>query len=212
MKQLEFSTLRLFVAVAEAGSLSAAAEQCNIVIGAVSKRIRDLEQSTGSQFFYRHPRGMTLTPAGNALLQHAREIIFGVERMQSDLCQFTQGIKGHVRVAATSSVVTQFLPEALKAFGDKHPNIVIDLTEWTSEEAASAVVDGRVDMGFFISPNLVDDLVTFPFHADRLCVVVPLGHPLATYERVRFADTLKYDFIGWAAQSSISQRLMAEGG
>src|SRR5690348_3707361 len=140
MKQLEFTTLKIFLAVADACSLSGAAEQCNIAIAAVSKRISDLEGSTGRQFFYRHARGMTLTPAGQALLQQAREIIFSVERMQGDLSQYTKGVKGHVRVAATSSAISEFLPTELKRFGDEHANIAVEITEWTSQQVIESVL------------------------------------------------------------------------
>ena len=212
MKQLEFTTLRLFAAVAEAGSLSAAAEKSNIAVAAVSKRISDLESSTGSQFFHRHARGMTLTPAGRALLQHARQILFGVDRMHMDLSQYALGAKGLVRVAATGSAVTQFLPGELKRFGDLHPNIAIDLSEWTSEQIVDAVLDGRVDMGIFIGPSGNDAIAAYPYHTDRLCLVVPKGHPLAARPSVRFADTLDEDFIGLSPSSSIAQHLMAASG
>ena len=116
MKQLEFTTLRLFAAVAEAGSLSAAAEKSNIAVAAVSKRISDLESSTGSQFFHRHARGMTLTPAGRALLQHARQILFGVDRMHMDLSQYALGAKGLVRVSPTTPTVLSgsFTPRSVR--------------------------------------------------------------------------------------------------
>lgn len=212
MKQLEFTTLKIFLAVADAGSLSGAAEQCNIAIAAVSKRISDLEGSTGNQFFHRHARGMTLTPAGQALLQHAREIIFSVDRMQSDLSQYAKGVKGHVRVAATSSAISEFLPTELKRFGDDHANIAVEITEWTSQQVIESVLGGRVDLGLFVGPCSSPGLVTFPYHNDSLCLVVSKGHPLSRHGKVRFADTLAYDYIGTAPLSSISQVMMAEGG
>lgn len=212
MKQLEFTTLRIFLAVADAGSLSSAAENCNIAIAAVSKRISDLEAATGSQFFYRHARGMTLTPAGQALLQHAREIVFGVDRMNSDLSQYAKGVKGHVRVAATSSAVAEFLPSELRSFSDRQPNIAIDLTEWTSQQVVDFVLEGRVDLGIFVAPSTNAALITFPYRADTLCLVVPKGHPLSGRGKVRFNETLSYEYIGTAPLSSISQLAMAQGG
>ncbi|WP_137922432.1 LysR substrate-binding domain-containing protein [Hydrogenophaga sp. 2FB] len=212
MKQLEFLTLKLFVAVAETGSISDAAERNNIAVAAISKRITDMERATGSQFFYRHARGMNLTPAGRELLQHAREIIFSVDRMHNDLSGYSKGIKGHVRVAATSSAVSEFLPDELKTFGDLHPNIVIDLTEQTSQRIVDAVMEGRVDMGIFIGPNPRADLVTFAYHEDELCVVVPTGHALAGQPSAQFSDITAFDFIGLEPQSSIGQIVATEGG
>ena len=212
MKQLEFTTLKLFAAVAEAGSLSGAAEKSNIAVAAVSKRISDLESSVGSQFFYRHARGMTLTPAGRALLQHAREILFGVDRMHTELSQYALGLKGLVRVAATGSAVTQFLPRELKRFADLHPNIAIDLSEWTSQQTVDAVLEGRVDMGIFIGPNDNEGITAYPYRTDRLCLVVPRGHPLGRRASVAFGEAVEHDFIGLSPSSSIAQHLMAASG
>ncbi|QHE85261.1 LysR family transcriptional regulator [Hydrogenophaga sp. BPS33] len=212
MKQFEFLTLKLFVAVAETGSVSAAAERSSIAAAAISKRITDMEHAAGGQFFYRHARGMALTPAGRELLQHAREIIFSVDRMHNDLSGYANGIKGHVRVAATGSAVSEFLPHELKRFGELHPNIVIDLTEWTSQRIVDAVMEGRAEMGIFIDPHTRPDLVTFPYREDELCIVVPTGHPLAGRPSARFADITAFDFIGLEPQSSIGQMVATEGG
>ncbi|GAA4338371.1 LysR substrate-binding domain-containing protein [Pigmentiphaga soli] len=200
------------MAVADTGSLSAAAERSNIAVAAISKRIADLEHSMGSQFFHRHARGMHLTPAGRELLQHAREIIFSVDRMHNNLSRYALGVKGHVRVAATGSAVSEFLPDELKRFGDRCPNIVIDLAEWTSQRIANAVLEGRVDMGIFVGPSTHQDLVTFAYRHDELCIVAPPAHPLARRESARLADAVAYDIIGLEPRSSIAQHVVAEGG
>ena len=212
MKQLEFTTLRLFVAVAEQGSLSAVAETSGIAVAAISRRISDLEAASGTAFFVRHVRGMSLTPAGRALLQHAREILYGVDRMQSDLRHFALGMKGHVRIAAMNSAVVQFLPGELKTFCDRHPNVSIELSEWTSQAIVEAVLEGRVDVGIFVGAIPAVEITTYPYHQDRLCLVVPADHPLATRRSIGFTETLDHDYIGLSPRSSIAQRMMAEGG
>jgi len=212
MKQLEFGTLRLFVAVAESGSLSAAAEQASIAVAAVSKRISDLEASSGTRFFERHARGMHLTPAGRELLQHAREILFSVDRMQAELGRHARGAKGLVRVAATGSAVAEFLPADLKAFYDRHPNIEIELSEWTSQRVVDAVLDGHVDMGIFIGPHAGESIVCFPYRQDRLCLVVPAQHPLAAAGQVTMVELAGCDFIGLVRGSSIAQAVHEESG
>lgn len=212
MKQFEFTTLKLFLAVADCGSLTTAADKCNIAIAALSKRISDLEASAGSCFFERRARGMSLTPAGRALLQHAREIIYGVERMHSDLLLYSSGIHGLLRIAATASAVAEFLPEEVRLFSDAHPGVAIDLSEGTSQKVVEAVLDGRADLGIFLEPVSGNDLTTFPYRRDELCVVLPRGHDLTAQASVRFVETLRYDHIGTQTQSSLTQKLMAEGG
>lgn len=212
MKQFEFTTLKLFLAVADGGSLTAAADKCNIAIAALSKRISDLEASAGMRFFERRARGMSLTPAGRALLQHAREIIYGVERMQSDLLLYSRGIHGLLRIAATASAVAEFLPQELRSFSDAHPGVAIDLSEGTSQKVVEAVLDGRAELGIFLKPVPDNGLFPFPYRRDALCVVVPRGHALTGRALVRFSETLGYDHIGTQTQSSLTQKLMAEGG
>jgi DNA-binding transcriptional LysR family regulator len=212
MKQFEFTTLKLFLAVADCGSLTMAADKCNIAIAALSKRISDMEASAGTRFFERRARGMSLTPAGRALLQHAREILYGVERMQSDLLLYSRGFHGMLRIAATASAVSEFLPEALRSFSQEHPEVALDLSEGTSQQVVEAVLDGRADLGIFLEPVPGNDLATFPYRRDELCVVLPRGHVLARQAHVSFADTLRHDHIGTQTQSSLTQTLMAEGG
>ncbi|WP_159590544.1 LysR substrate-binding domain-containing protein [Hydrogenophaga sp. BPS33] len=213
MKQLEFTTLKLFAAVAESGSVSAAAEKSHLTIAAVSKRIRDLEQSVGSQLFLRHARGMTLTLAGQALLKYAREIVFTVDRMEGELRQIAKGLVGTVRVAAAGSAIAHFLPEDLKQFADRHPNVAIDLSEEsTSDEVLAALVEGRVDIGILFGPLDNPALTAYEYHRDSLCLVVPRGHALARFPKVRFADALVYDFIAPARRSSVMQMLLAHSG
>lgn len=212
MKQFEFTTLKLFLAVADCGSLTMAADQCNIAIAALSKRISDMEASAGTRFFERRARGMSLTPAGRAVLQHAREILYGVERMQSDLLLHSRGFHGLLRIAATASAVSEFLPEALRSFSQEHPEVALDLSEGTSQQVVEAVLDGRADLGIFLEPVPSNDLATFPYRRDELCVVLPKGHVLTRNPRVSFADTLRHDHIGTQTRSSLTQTLMAEGG
>ena len=70
---------------------------------------------------------MRLTPAGESLLHHARTVLFGLERMQGELAEYTEGVRGHVRVHANISAIVQFLPEDLGAFAQQHSQIKIDL-------------------------------------------------------------------------------------
>lgn len=212
MKQFEFTTLRFFLAVADSGSLTTAADRCNIAIGALSKRISDLEVSAGTRLFERRARGMVLTPSGQTLLKHARELTYGVERMHSDLLLYSQGIHGLLRIAAAASAVAEFLPEELRSFSKVHPGIAIDLSEGTSQKVVQSVLDGRADLGIYLEADPSADLVTYPYRRDELCVVLPQRHPLAGKGSVRFVDTLRYDHLGTQSQSSLTQKLIAEGG
>ena len=86
-RQIDLTSLQLFVAVCELGSIGRAAEREYIAASAVSKRLSDLEATLGTQLLYRHARGVRLTPAGESLLHHARSMMFSLEKMQAELSE-----------------------------------------------------------------------------------------------------------------------------
>ena len=140
-RRIDLTSLQLFVAVCELGSIGRAAEREYIAASAVSKRLSDLEAAVDTALLYRHSRGVTLTPAGESLLHHARNVLYGLERMQGELSEYSDGVRGHVRMHATISSIVQFLPEDLGSFAREHSQIKIDLQEHLSADVLQAVHD-----------------------------------------------------------------------
>jgi len=211
VKQFEFTTLQIFVAVSESGSISRAAERVNLAVAAVSKRMLDLEAATGATLFDRHARGVTLTAAGKSLLHHARDLLARVDVMRADLSEYAKAIRGHVRLAANESAITQFLPNDLKHFVDSHPRLVVTVTELHTEGIISAVLEGRADVGIFVAGTAARDLTMYPYHSDELCVLVPVRHALARKRVVRFDELLQYDFVALQQGSALSELLLTKG-
>ncbi|SFO91938.1 DNA-binding transcriptional regulator, LysR family [Ectopseudomonas composti] len=203
----DLQSLRLFILAAESGSLTRASEHAHLTLSAVSKRIAELERTADCALFVRLPRGLELTPAGQGLLEHARTILEGVNRMASDISDFAVGVRGHVRVWANTSAVVQFLPRDIASFLALHPQVRIGLEEKLSEQIVEAVEDGKADIGVFADNVPAPGLERLPYRQDRLILLVPPGHPLAEVERTSFADTLDYDYVGLAAGSSLLRRL-----
>jgi DNA-binding transcriptional LysR family regulator len=129
--------------------------------------------------------------------------------MHSELAQYAEGIKGHVRLMSNTNALTEFLPEALSDFLALHPQVNIDLEERLSDEIVAAVADGAADVGIVAATVEVAGLETLPFRTDRFVLVVAPRHPLAALERVAFADLLDFDFVG-LDRSSALQRFLAE--
>jgi DNA-binding transcriptional LysR family regulator len=202
-RRLDLTSLQLFAAASELGSIGRAAEHEFIAASAASKRIADLEAAVGTPLFYRRARGVELTPAGQTLLHHARSVQFSLERMQADLSEYAEGVRGHVRVHANISAIVQFLPEDLAAFVQRHPGVKIDLSEHLSAAAVRSVREGDCDIGICHPSVSTEDLAFRPYRQDRLVLVVPQGHPLASVARLPFADTLDYDHLGLHSNSSI---------
>ena len=202
-KRFDLVTLELFVAVATKKSIAQAASAENIAASAISKRIADLEAQVGTPLFYRQQKGVALTPAGEEMLRHAKDLRRMLDRMDDHMGDFAQGLRGTVRIAANTSAVTQFLPEDLALFVQDHPDMRIDLTELTSKEIVSAVRDGIADVGIF--SGLIPDpgLHVFDYRRDTLMVLTPKDHPLGTDGPVAFGEFAQHDLVGLQQGSSL---------
>ncbi|HLZ05888.1 MAG TPA: LysR family transcriptional regulator, partial [Bradyrhizobium sp.] len=110
-RRVDLTTLRLFIAICEEQNLTRAASREGIAASAVSKRMNDFELAFGVTLFKRLSKGMALTPAGEALLHHARLTLLNVEKIAVELSEYSQGVRGHVRMLANLSAIVQYLPE-----------------------------------------------------------------------------------------------------
>ena len=203
----DLQSLRVFLQVALTGSLTKAAEKSHMTLSALSKRIAELERTADCSLFVRHPRGLDLTPAGTELVHHARAVLDAVNRMAFAMGDFAIGVRGNVRIWANTSAITQFLPQDLAAFVRAQPMVRISLEERTSEQVISAVADGEADLGIFADNIPSSGLEKYLYRRDRLVLLVPGDHPLASRTEIAFDDTLDYDFVGLSQGSSLLQRL-----
>lgn len=202
-RRMDLTSLQLFVAVCELGSIGRAAEREFIAASAISKRLADLEATLGTPLLYRHTRGVDLTPAGESLLHHARSVLYSLEKMQGELSEYVDGVRGHVRVHASISAIVQFLPEDLGAFIRAHEQVKIDLEEHLSTEVVRAVQEGAADLGVCNVAVGTGELQTLPYRQDQLVLIVPQGHALASADAIDFVQTLDWDHVGLHATSSI---------
>lgn len=205
----DLTSLKIFVTVAECGNLTRAAEREHLAVSAISKRIGELEALVRTPLLLRRARGVELTPAGQSLLHHARQMLQLVHRMDEELGEYAGGVKGHVRMHAVASALTQFLPQDLEAFLSSYPLVQISLEERTGKAVAAAVTDGTAEVGVVAEQTPLPGLTTYPYHSDRLMLGVPLGHPLARRKAIRFAEALGHAFVGPHAESSLAA-LMAQ--
>ncbi|KAB5625461.1 LysR family transcriptional regulator [Pseudomonas putida] len=206
IRRLDLVTLQLFVAIHEEGSLTRAAAREAIALSAASKRLNELEAALGSPLFARQARGMSLTPAGETLLHHARRMLFNLEKIGLELGEHLQGVRGYVRMLANLSAIIQFLPEDLALFAAEHERIKVDLEERPSNGVIQGLLDGVADLGICSSDSDARDLLKVRYRRDQLVLVVREGHPLAHQAQVAFAETLDNDFVGLHSASSINMR------
>jgi DNA-binding transcriptional LysR family regulator len=194
-------SLRLFVAVCEETTIARAAEREAIAPSAISKRIAEIEDLAGVKLLERGARGVTPTPAGEALLHHARQVLRGIAKMQTELSEYAQGVRGHVRVYANVSSIVEFLPNDLGTFLAKHPHVRLDLQERVSTAVVAGVRESTADIGICWSVVDTTGLQVYPYETDQLMVVVHPAHPLARLKSMRLEDTLDYEFVGLQPES-----------
>ncbi len=189
-------TLRLFVAVCEEGSLARAAVRETLVASALSKRIAALEAQVGQDLLVRRRRGVEPTPAGEALLRQAREVLNALDRLRAEMGQFDAGMQGSVRVLASSSVLAERLPDDIAAFLASTPGVRVALDERVSPDIVRAVRDGAADIGVLWDRGDLSGLNAVPYRVDHLCVAMAPSHRLARRPSLRFEDTLGEVSIG----------------
>jgi DNA-binding transcriptional LysR family regulator len=201
-------SLRLFIAVCEERNIARAAEREAIVPSAISKRITAIEQAIGAPLIKRGRRGIEPTAAGQALLRHAREILATMERLHVELSEFATGVRGSVRVFASISVLSEFLPEDVGSFLAQHPSVRVSLEERVSPDIVRGVRDGAADFGVCWDASDLTGLHLVGYRTDTLCAVLPASHPLAKRRKVSFEETIEYPQVD-VQPGSIMQAMLA---
>jgi DNA-binding transcriptional LysR family regulator len=205
--RFDLTDLRLFVQVADSASITHGAGRANMALASASARIRGMEETLGIPLLERGRRGVRLTPAGRALLHHARVILQQAERMRGELGDYALGLKGHVRLLANTSALSEMLPETLAAFLTAYPNIDIDIEERPSYEMVEAISQGLADAGILSDAVDLGDLETFPFGHDQLVVIVPRGHRFTARREIAFHEVLDEELVGMSYSSALQQYL-----
>lgn len=212
MRDLDLTTLRLFVSVCETGNIARAGERANLVGSAISKRLAQLEEQLGTPLLARKRYGVVPTTAGQTLLEHARAMLDSAARIEADMHNFAAGARGQVRILASVSAMTESLAEDVAAFLAQPANrsIQVDLEERVSPEIVRGVQEGMASLGVCWDAADVGSLQTRPYRTDRLCVVVPAGHALASRASVRFEGTLGCEHVSLPVNSAVQVRLRQE--
>ena len=209
MRDIDSRTLRFFVAVVDCGSMARAAEQEHIEPSAISKRIAQLEEDLGVELLVRGRRGVQTTPAGLALLEHARSVLFTVDRIVADAAGFAGGVQGHVRLIATASAIAEALLDDIASFMREPDNehIKVDIEERVSRDLVREVRDGNASLGVCWDRVDFQGLSHVAYRSDRLALAVYAGHALAGRTSIGFAETLAFDHVGLPPATAVHTML-----
>ncbi|HEX2117382.1 MAG TPA: LysR family transcriptional regulator, partial [Alphaproteobacteria bacterium] len=149
MRDLDLTSLRLWVAVCDHRNIARAAEAEHITASAISKRITQMETALGRPLLTRGRRGVEPTPAGYALLEHARTMLFTLERIESDVAAGGGGLSGYVRMLATPSAIAEALLDDVAAFmkAPRNRGVKVDIEERLTRDIVGALRDGVASIG-----------------------------------------------------------------
>lgn len=203
----DLTDLRLFLNVAETGSITRGAGLSHLALASASARIRGMEDFLEVELLVRGRRGVTPTQAGQALVRQARLVLSQWDRMLGDMGEYSKGLKGHIRLLCNTASLTEFLPELLSNYLTQHPNVSIDVHEKLSADIVQDVVDGRADLGVVAKGTDVGELETAPFRKLTMVLVAAPQHPLAAHKSVSFTEVLDHDVVGMFEGSSIQTYL-----
>ncbi|MGE0500338.1 MAG: LysR family transcriptional regulator [Rhizobiaceae bacterium] len=206
---LKHQHLRLIVAVEQHGSVSAAADAVNISQPAASRLVAEMEAGLGARLLERLPRGVALTPYGQALARRARTILLEMRAIDRDIAELKTGRGGTVFLGAVTAPAIELAVPAIREVRRTHPGIEINMQVETSNVLARELLASRLD---FIVARIPDDLNPRLFESrvigvEKACLVVRRDHPLARRPSVRLADTADFDWVVQPAGSPLRQAL-----
>lgn len=193
---MELHQLRYFVAVAETGSFTRAAEREGVTQPTLSEQVMRLEgkqHGVGRRLFDRLGRKVVLTDAGQELLGRAQSILAAVNEAESAVRDSAEG--GRLRVGAIPTIAPYVLPGAVTRFTQAHPGIQLQLVEDRTERLLAAVLAGDLDLGIMALPIRDDRLHVESLQTEPLVMALPAKHRLVSKTVVKLADVVDEPFI-----------------
>ena len=206
---MDWASLNAFVAVADHGGFSAAAEQLHLTQPAVSKRIAVLEESLQVRLFDRLGRQVLLTEAGRLLLPRARQMLAEGEAARRALQDLGHDIGGRLSLATSHHIGLHRLPSLLRRFSALHPRAALDIRFVDSEQAYAQVLHGDVELAVTTLGPTDPPLQATTVWDDPLCFAVAPDHPLARLQKVSLADLAAHPAV-LPDPGTFTHRIVAE--
>jgi len=208
---MELRHLRYFVAVAEEGSLSVAAQKrLHTAQPSLSRQIHDLELELGVQLFVRGPRGIDLTPSGRVFLDHARVALLQVEAAAEAARRAGQPAKSPLSIGFLTGYEMDWLPAVMDVLRGKLSSAEITIRSEDSPDLAAALIRGKIDLAFMRAEKNAPGLQFKLLRHDPVLVVMPKEHELAARSSVRPKDLARQSLIGVSPVRAPTLRAVVE--
>jgi LysR family transcriptional regulator, hydrogen peroxide-inducible genes activator len=192
---MEIHQLRYFVAVAEEGSFSHAAEREHVSQPSLSQQIQKLEAELNHQLFDRLPRSVVLTEAGRSLLPYARQILSAIADAGLSVAAVEQEVAGRLSVGATPSIALCVLPELIGSFQRSYPKVIFELFEDTTDKLAQRLEDGTLDVVLATSGDNAPTLTHYSLGKEPLLMLLPEKHRLARRKTIKWSELASEKFL-----------------
>ncbi len=206
---MELHQLRYFVAVAQTGSFSRAAEQCHVSQPALSQQIQKLERSLGHRLFNRLGKRAALSEAGKVLLQQARQILTMLENAERQVKDFDQLAHGQLAVGAIPTVAPYVLPDVLQTYVRRFPQVELLIHEDLTAHLVEAVGIGELDLALVALPIADPRLVCEALFTEPLLLALPKQHRLAARRRISLDDVRSERFIVLDEMHCLGEQMLA---
>lgn len=208
---MELRHLRYFVAVAEAGSLTLAAEErLHTAQPSLSRQIRALELEVGTLLMIRRARGIELTAAGRAFLDHARLALAQVEAAGEAARRAAHPAKTSFVVGFLTGFELAWLPEAVRILRDELPNIDVVISSQTSPELAADLVRGKIDVAFLRAEAEMPELAFKVLTTEPLVAVLRRDHRLAARKSIRLQDMTGETYVGISRTAPVLRAIIED--
>jgi LysR family hca operon transcriptional activator len=194
--EMELRHLRYFVAVVDAGSLTVAARKLHTSQPSLSRQIRDLEEEIGAGLLTRRARGIEVTPAGRAFLEHARSVLSQVEAAGEAARRVAHPAKPCFTIGFLTGHESTWMPESLQILRDELPNIDVMISSQLSPQLADALSKGTVDAAFLRRERGVPELAFRTLVKEPMVVILPSNHRLAALKAISPRDLVGEAFVG----------------
>jgi len=193
----QLKQLRAFCAVAKSGKMTDAAEELYLSQPAISLQVRALERELDTMLFERHGPRINLTREGQELYDMARPLVAGLDSLNTRFNRRMKGDleSGEVTIAAGESTIIYLMPQLVKLFREKYPNIHVQLRNVTGRDGLAMIRDDEVDFAVGSMLDVPSDINYQPVYSFEPALIMPIGHPLAERDRVAIEDIAPYGLI-----------------
>lgn len=210
--RLKFRQLRLLVAVDEQRNILKASEQLNIAQPAATKSIRELEDILGVSLFDRSSRGVTPTPYGEVVINHAKLILSQVRQISEEVTSIAQGVTGHINIGTLLAASPTLIPKSVLKLKKERPNITVTIIEGTNDKLMPALRTGDIDIVVGRLPEFREreGISQEVIYDEPIAIVARKNHPLLSENKLGFAKLKNFDWILPPTSTSLRRQIESE--